>query len=102
MASDRRSVSIPVPGTSLGFVGYNYEYEYILYIIIGTYKIPQLRKGTLPYLAACWLSWFAMATSIDKMSIRGIRSFSPAETQVIEFFKPLTLIVGKNGSGKTV
>ena len=40
-------------------------------------------------------------TSIDKMSIRGIRSFSPNETQVIEFFKPLTLIVGKNGSGKT-
>jgi DNA repair protein RAD50 len=40
-------------------------------------------------------------TSIDKMSIRGIRSFSPTETQVIEFYKPLTLIVGKNGSGKT-
>ena len=29
--------------------------------------------------------------SIDKMSIRGIRSFSPTETQVIEFYKPLTL-----------
>ena len=30
-------------------------------------------------------------TSIDKLAIRGIRSFSPADTQVIEFFKPLTL-----------
>ena len=40
-------------------------------------------------------------TSIDKLSIRGIRSFSPVEPQIIEFHKPLTLIVGKNGSGKT-
>ncbi len=31
-------------------------------------------------------------TSIDKMSIRGIRSFSPNDApQVIEFYKPLTL-----------
>ena len=42
-----------------------------------------------------------MSAGIEKMSVRGIRSFSPAEIAVIEFFKPLTLIVGKNGSGKT-
>ena len=41
-------------------------------------------------------------TEIDKLSIRGIRAFSPADAMVIEFYKPLTLIVGQNGSGKTV
>jgi len=40
-------------------------------------------------------------TSIDKLQIRGIRSFSPNSAQTLEFQKPLTLIVGKNGSGKT-
>ena len=36
--------------------------------------------------------------SIDKLSIRGIRSFSPdQDDQVIQFFSPLTIIVGKNG-----
>jgi DNA repair exonuclease SbcCD ATPase subunit len=30
-------------------------------------------------------------TSIHKMSIQGIRSFSPKDKQVIEFYKPLTL-----------
>ncbi|KAK9807149.1 hypothetical protein WJX73_000402 [Symbiochloris irregularis] len=39
--------------------------------------------------------------TIDKMLIKGIRSFSPNNTQVIEFYKPLTLIVGHNGAGKT-
>ncbi len=41
-------------------------------------------------------------SSIEKMSILGIRSFSPEKHQVIEFFTPLTLIVGPNGTGKTV
>ena len=40
--------------------------------------------------------------SIDKMLIKGIRSFSPDNTNVIEFYRPLTLIVGQNGAGKTV
>lgn len=43
-----------------------------------------------------------MACSIDKMLIKGIRSFSPENQIVIEFYKPLTLIVGQNGAGKTV
>lgn len=40
---------------------------------------------------------------IEKMSIVGIRSFGPEDhnRQIIEFFKPLTLILGPNGSGKT-
>ncbi|KAL4529745.1 hypothetical protein Ndes2526A_g04508 [Nannochloris sp. 'desiccata'] len=40
-------------------------------------------------------------SSIDKMLIKGIRSFSPENKVVIEFYKPLTLIVGHNGAGKT-
>eukprot|EP00850_Spirogloea_muscicola_P018610 SM000172S03083 [mRNA] locus=s172:238718:247159:+ [translate_table: standard] len=40
-------------------------------------------------------------STIDKMLIKGIRSFSPDNTSVIGFFKPLTLIVGPNGAGKT-
>ena len=41
-------------------------------------------------------------STVDKMLIKGIRSFSPDNTNVITFFKPLTLIVGPNGAGKTV
>ena len=41
-------------------------------------------------------------TSIDKLSIQGIRSFSPTQSATIEFFKPLTIIVGEYGAGKTV
>jgi DNA repair protein RAD50 len=37
-----------------------------------------------------------------KMSVRGIRAFSPYEEIKIEFFRPLTLIQGHNGCGKTV
>lgn len=36
------------------------------------------------------------------MLVKGIRSFSPDNNNVIEFYKPLTLIVGSNGAGKTV
>lgn len=38
---------------------------------------------------------------IEKMSIRGIRSFSPNRDETIEFYSPLTVIVGENGCGKT-
>ena len=43
-------------------------------------------------------------SSIDKMSIQGIRSFGPddKQKQIIQFFAPLTLILGPNGTGKTV
>jgi predicted ATPase len=34
--------------------------------------------------------------------ISGIRSYSPLECEKIEFFKPLTIIWGHNGAGKTV
>ncbi|KAL4024651.1 hypothetical protein IC575_013015 [Cucumis melo] len=40
-------------------------------------------------------------STVDKMLIKGIRSFDPENRNVITFFKPLTLIVGPNGAGKT-
>jgi DNA repair protein RAD50 len=43
----------------------------------------------------------AKMSTVDKMVIKGIRSFSPENTRVITFFRPLTLIVGPNGAGKT-
>lgn len=36
------------------------------------------------------------------MAIRGIRSFDEKDPNIIQFYNPLTLIVGTNGSGKTV
>ena len=36
-----------------------------------------------------------------QLLIKGIRSFSPENTNIIQFPKPLTLIVGRNGAGKT-
>ena len=50
---------------------------------------------------ATWGSRGKMST-VDKMLIKGIRSFDPDNKNVITFFKPLTLIVGPNGAGKTV
>ncbi|KAF8096059.1 hypothetical protein N665_0318s0012 [Sinapis alba] len=40
-------------------------------------------------------------STVDKMLIKGIRSFDPENKNVITFFRPLTLIVGSNGAGKT-
>ncbi|KAK5109955.1 hypothetical protein LTR62_006444 [Meristemomyces frigidus] len=40
-------------------------------------------------------------SSIDKLSIMGVRAFDNRHAMTIAFHKPLTLIVGQNGSGKT-
>ncbi|KAK4890138.1 DNA repair protein rad50 [Elasticomyces elasticus] len=40
-------------------------------------------------------------SSIDKLSILGVRSFDNTRSETIAFHKPLTLIVGPNGCGKT-
>lgn len=50
--------------------------------------------------SAQFASGVAMS-SIYKLSISGIRSFSDETQETIQFGKPLTLIVGTNGSGKT-
>ena len=39
--------------------------------------------------------------SLNKLAVRGIRSFDDKSIAVIEFFSPVTVIVGHNGSGKT-
>ena len=39
--------------------------------------------------------------ALQKLMIRGIRAFSPANPNVIEFDPSITLIVGPNGTGKT-
>ena len=38
---------------------------------------------------------------LNKLAIRGIRAFDDKNMSVIEFFSPVTVIVGHNGSGKT-
>lgn len=40
-------------------------------------------------------------SKIDKLSILGVRSFDNTHSEAIQFFSPLTLVVGLNGSGKT-
>lgn len=40
--------------------------------------------------------------ALEKLLIRGIRSFDDKQASVIEFYSPVTVIVGHNGSGKTV
>ncbi|KAI6252212.1 hypothetical protein MCOR07_011438 [Pyricularia oryzae] len=43
----------------------------------------------------------AFRSKIEKLGVRGIRSFGPTNAQFVTFNTPLTLIVGENGSGKT-
>lgn len=40
-------------------------------------------------------------STLEKISIQGIRSYHPNEKQTLKFHKPLTLILGSNGCGKT-
>lgn len=40
-------------------------------------------------------------TTISKLGIQGIRSFDHEHLEVLDFERPVTLIVGPNGSGKT-
>jgi DNA repair protein RAD50 len=40
-------------------------------------------------------------SKIDKLSILGVRSFDNTRGETIQFYSPLTLVVGLNGSGKT-
>lgn len=40
-------------------------------------------------------------TTIEKLGISGIRSYGPDNEAVIKFYKPLTIILGQNGSGKS-
>ncbi|KAG8832048.1 DNA repair protein rad50 [Serendipita sp. 399] len=47
------------------------------------------------------MSKYYLEAALDKLAIRGIRSFDDKRVEVIQFFSPVTVIVGQNGSGKT-
>ena len=70
------------------------------YHTAGPHRRPSKRRnegtGTV---ASC--PTVATMSSIKKLSIQGIRSFSPNQEETIEFYSPLTMIVGANGCGKT-
>jgi DNA repair protein RAD50 len=40
-------------------------------------------------------------TTLSQLSIQGVRSYSHERAETIKFLKPLTIIVGANGCGKT-
>lgn len=40
-------------------------------------------------------------SSVEELEISGIRSFDPSSRESVIFFKPLTVILGNNGAGKT-
>ena len=75
-----------------------------------TLQKPFRRRRHLPARFSCfpatifvsWVPNIDKMSTVDKMLIKGIRSFDPENKNVITFFKPLTLIVGPNGAGKTV
>jgi hypothetical protein len=65
----------------------------------------RFRLRAAAFAAAPWLTLrvvCALPPSHARLAIKGIRSFGPEHAGVITFPKPLTLIVGRNGSGKTV
>lgn len=43
----------------------------------------------------------AVMTTIDRLGLLGIRSYGTDEETFIKFYKPLTIILGRNGSGKS-
>lgn len=67
--------------------------------VLGPLSSATLLPTGLPAACHACCAWILV---LLQMLIKGIRSFSPENTTPIEFYKPLTLIVGSNGAGKTV
>ena len=44
----------------------------------------------------------SVQSSLNWLKLKGIRSFDPDTASKIEFGRPLTLLHGANGAGKTV
>ncbi|KAG8827144.1 DNA repair protein rad50 [Serendipita sp. 401] len=59
-----------------------------------------MSKPSVTIFLGCLSTTSSMA-ALDKLAIRGIRSFDDKRVEVIQFFSPVTVIVGQNGSGKT-
>lgn len=56
---------------------------------------------SLLFLDDLLCGYFQNMTTIDKVALCGVRSYDPNGLVVIKFFKPLTIILGNNGCGKT-
>lgn len=71
--------------------------------VISTYLRDRATRNLEEEPQSCWLDTLPLdMASITKLSLRGVRAFSPDdEDQVIEFNGPVTVIVGSNGTGKT-
>ena len=61
----------------------------------------RVRNSVTGRVGAPLLTVTTVMSSLNKLAIRGIRSFDDKQISVIEFFSPVTVIVGHNGSGKT-
>jgi DNA repair protein RAD50 len=59
------------------------------------------RQRLLSHCLVPLLSSSCTMSTLDKLAIRGIRSFDDKGLSVIQFRPPVTVIVGHNGSGKT-
>ena len=64
-------------------------------------SVVRVNRDIAPAHLTCFSPNFAAMASLNKLAIRGIRSFDDKSISVIEFFSPVTVIVGHNGSGKT-
>ncbi len=68
-----------------------------------SYRELQRRLRVVPSYKELLLEHFTREMAlVKKLQIQGIRSYNPYEPVTVEFYKPLTIIVGHNGSGKTV
>ena len=66
-----------------------------------TCRVLVTRRDQSPTAKVNWKLTLSTMACLNKLAIRGIRSFDDKQISVIEFFSPVTVIVGHNGSGKT-
>ena len=61
-----------------------------------------VEKGVFSKISACSVVHAVVRMcTVEKLLIKGIRSFSPKNETALDFESPLALIVGHNGAGKT-
>eukprot|EP00808_Paulinella_micropora_P016507 g8829.t1 len=64
-------------------------------------KLDSLTSITVPSIFSAAQRLWRPMTTLGKLAIQGIRSYGADQPEVIEFQQPLTIILGKNGCGKT-
>lgn len=70
--------------------------------VLAAWKVRPVHAAALSKAKHQLCSLCVCVSCAMQMLIKGIRSFAPENNAAIEFYKPLTLIVGSNGAGKTV